>query len=500
MKRALVLLLVATMGLSIVGCSSVVGKEVDEDSQFLGDGIEDKEIFPQSVEGLVGDTMPFYDDGEFNIFYLADQRNGSQGYHPWGLIKTKDFTEYDDKGVVINYGEKIEDQDIALGTGSVVKDEDGLYHAFYTGHNDSYSPKEAVMHATSKDMENWTKIPEDTFTGTGTYSEDDFRDPYVFYNKSEKCYWMLVVTRANNQGVIVKYTSKDLSKWEDGGVFFENDMGTDSNMECPTLLEFNGKWYLSFSDQWPNRQVHYRIADRVDGPFEKPEQDIFDSDGFYAGRMETDGENLYVVGWNGTKKGHTDTNDYDWGGNMVTHLLKQHKDGTLTPVSNPDVEEAMSDEITLVPEKMTETVEESDGTLTFSGKEYEYAGFKKLKGSYFLKTTIEDYSAEGKFGFAFNTDQESVGRLNLVFNPAENKIEFHNSSNVMEDDAQSVVDYDFSSGDPIEIKMYISNGVVSMYVNDQVAMTARMYMSQGMEWGMFSAKSKVTFTDTEMFK
>ena len=298
----------------------------------------------------------------------------------------------------------------------------------------------------------------------------------------------------------MKYTSKDLSKWEDGGVFFENDMGTDSNMECPTLLEFNGKWYLSFSDQWPNRQVHYRIADRVDGPFEKPEQDIFDSDGFYAGRMETDGENLYVVGWNGTKKGHTDTNDYDWGGNMVTHLLKQHKDGTLTPVSNPDVEEAMSDEITLVPEKMTETVEESDGTLTFSGKEYEYAGFKKLKGSYFLKTTIEDYSAEGKFGFAFNTDQESVGRLNLVFNPAENKIEFHNSSNVMEDDAQSVVDYDFSSGDPIEIKMYISNGVVSMYVNDQVAMTARMYMSQGMEWGMFSAKSKVTFTDTEMFK
>ena len=101
--------------------------------------------------------MPFYDDGKFNVFYLADQRNGKQGYHPWGLIKTEDFASFDDKGVVINYGDTVESQDIALGTGSVIKDKDGMYHAFYTGHNDTYSPKEAVMHAVSSDMENWEK-------------------------------------------------------------------------------------------------------------------------------------------------------------------------------------------------------------------------------------------------------------------------------------------------------------------------------------------------------
>ena len=145
-------------------------------------------LYPASIEGFVGDTMPYFEDGTMNVFYLADQRNGKQGYHPWGLIQTKDFVNYDDSGVVINYGETVESQDIALGTGSVIKDKDGVYHAFYTGHNDTFSPKEAVMHATSNDMKSWTKIPEDTFTSTGNYSTNDFRDPYVYYSDEDKCY------------------------------------------------------------------------------------------------------------------------------------------------------------------------------------------------------------------------------------------------------------------------------------------------------------------------
>ena len=184
-----------------------------------------------------------------------------------------------------------------------------MYHAFYTGHNDMFEPKEAVMHAVSTDLENWEKIPEDTLYANENYSQNDFRDPYVFYTDSEKCYSMLIATRKDNMGVIARYTSADLKSWEDAGVFFENDMGTDSNLECPSVLEYKGKWYLSFSDQWPNRLVHYRIADSFDGPFTIPESDIFDCNGFYAGRMETDGEKLYIVGWNGTKNSHTDTED-----------------------------------------------------------------------------------------------------------------------------------------------------------------------------------------------
>ena len=197
-------------------------------------------LFPVS-DALVGDTMPFFEDGKMNIFFLADQRDGKLGYHPWGLLRTEDYWNYEDAGIVLPYGETAEDQDIALGTGCVMKDQQGKYHAFYTGHNDYRAPAEAVMHAVSDDMLHWTKLPEDTFTAAEPYSTQDFRDPYVFYVESEQRYWMLVVTRTADTGVIVKYSSTDLHSWQDEGVFFEDDMGYATNMECPSLLQFGGQ-------------------------------------------------------------------------------------------------------------------------------------------------------------------------------------------------------------------------------------------------------------------
>ena len=497
MKKIKALILLGALTFAAAGCGSATQ---DTDENYLGEKYEDHVIFPASVEGFIGDTMPFFDDGTYNVFYLADQRAGGQGYHPWALIKTKDFTAFEDKGVVINYGDSLESQDIALGTGSVIKGNDGMYHAFYTGHNDTYEPKEAVMHAVSTDMENWEKIPEDTFYAGDNYSQNDFRDPYVYYVQSQGCYSMLVATRKDNKGIIARYTSTDLKNWEDAGAFFENDMGTDSNLECPTLLEYKGKWYLSFSDQWPLRLVHYRIADSADGPFKTPTQDIFDCNGFYAGRMETDGENLYVVGWNGTKIKHTDSEEYDWGGNMVTHLLKQNEDGTLTPCMNPEVEKLFSNQLVVKPEKLSDSARFKKESISFRGDDYQMAGFKKLMGSYLIKTTAKDFDSTGMFGFCFKTDDENKGRLNIVFNGGNNRIEFYNTGDIFEKTAQSYVNYNISDKDKLEIIMVVADGVVCMYVNDEIAFTTRMYMSQGSDFGVFSMGSDIKFENIKIYK
>ncbi len=55
-------------------------------------------------------------------------------------------------------------RDTALGTGCVIRDQQGTCHAFYTGHNDFREPKETVMYAASSDMLSWTKHPEESFT------------------------------------------------------------------------------------------------------------------------------------------------------------------------------------------------------------------------------------------------------------------------------------------------------------------------------------------------
>lgn len=503
------LLMTAVLGMTVfTGCGNGAGNGDEtksenqiQEEQFLGESLENLEeatLFPASEAGYVGDPMPFYDEGKFHVFYLLDKRDGHTGYHPWALYETENFYKYEDAGEVIPYGETTDDQDIALGTGSVIKDKEGVYHAFYTGHNDTRSPKEAIMHATSTDRKTWEKQPEDTFYAGKDYSQDDFRDPYVLYNEEEGCYWMLVTTRSNNTGVIVRYSSKDLKTWKDKGIFFENDMGTDSNMECPSLLSFQGKWYLAFSDQWPYRQVHYRMADSPKGPFTKPEPDVLDGNGFYAGRLETDGDDLYLFGWNATKVGHNDANDYDWAGNLVVHQLKQTEDGRLLAAIGDKVSKGLDHEVALSPVRVTETVGQEKG-YKFIGESYEAVVFNNLNGNYLLKGKISNFKNSEKFGLSFNTDDDGVGKLNLVFDVKEGKFSFYNTNELYAMEPQSQVDIDFDT-DELEFVVMIGGGVVSAYVNDKCALTARMYASQGNKWGIFGIRSEACFEDLKVYK
>ena len=503
MKRYIAVVLAAALLLCSCGSS---GSE-SASGEAAGNGAETEEItdqftlFPMADSAYVGDTMPFYEDGKMNIFYLADQRDGKTGYHPWALFRTDDYCSYEDAGIVIPYADSADQQDNALGTGCVMKDQNGGYHAFYTGHNDYYEPAEAVMHATGTDLLHWTKVPEDTFTGTAPYSSADFRDPYVFYVPEEGQYWMLVVTRSGDTGVIVKYTSKDLRKWTDAGVFFEDDMGYGTNMECPSLLQFKGKWYLAFSDQWPDRVVHIRVSDSINGPFVRPEKDTFDGNGFYAGRLETDGEHLYIVGWNGTKIGHDDMNDYDWAGNMVTHELMQTADGSLVPVVNGKIPEKLNREAPVQPVSMTETVKFSDKNIQLSGAEYEIAQFAPFDTTAVrIEADITGFQGEDLFGISFAPDIENAGSLSYVFNVKENKVEFYNIPDLFNEDAQSFMDFDFSGKDSIHMTLLLSGGVACLYVNDEIALTARMYRSQGTAWEFFGIRSGVCFENVGFYR
>jgi len=496
MKKYLAVILAALLLLlGACGSDSAASNE-DAGAENMAESGENEDnytLFPMTDGAYVGDTMPYFEDGKMNIYYLADQRDGKTGYHPWALFRTEDYCTYEDAGIVIPYAESASEQDNALGTGCVMKDQNGGYHAFYTGHNDYYDPAEAVMHATGTDLTHWTKVPEDTFTGTDPYSTDDFRDPYVFYVPEEQKYWMLVVTRSAGTGVIVKYTSTDLHKWTDEGVFFADDMGYGTNMECPSLLQFKGKWYLAFSDQWPDRVVHIRVSDSINGPFVRPEQHTFDGNGFYAGRLETDGERLYIVGWNGTKIKHDDMNDYDWAGSMVVHELEQKPDGSLAPVVNEKVVEKLSREMPVKPAALTETAEFSDGNVRFSGNEYEIAQFDPFPGTVRVEADITGFKGEDMFGISFAPDIENAGSLTYLFNVKENKVEFYNAPDLFNEDAQSFMDFDFSGKDSIHMTLLLSGGVASLYVDDEIALTARMYRSQGTSWEFFGIRSGVSF-------
>ena len=78
-------------------------------------------LYFRPEKGVLGDVIPFYDNGVFKPFYLRNYRGNRDANHQdsWVMLSTTDhvhFTEHDTK--------------IVGGTGSVIK-VDGIYHMFF---------------------------------------------------------------------------------------------------------------------------------------------------------------------------------------------------------------------------------------------------------------------------------------------------------------------------------------------------------------------------------
>lgn len=456
-------------------------------------------IFPNSGYSWVGDTMPFYDGENFRIFYLEDLRDGDVGFHPWSLFTTKDFTFFKHKSKVIPYSDNEFAKDSALGTGSVVQGKDGMYHAFYTGFNWRTIPKEAIMHAVSHDMINWQKVPEDTFRGdTKTFiTADTFRDPNVFFNEDYNEYWMLITTRSKKaRGVIGLYTSQDLKTWENKGILFDNDMGSDANMECPTLVKHGDYWYLTFSDQWPDRVVHYRVARDSKGPFVKPERDYFDANEFYAGKLVQAKDKLYLVGWTPTKWDKDDRKNTDWAGNMVAHQLNQKADGTLYPVPIDTVVKRLNKQQPIEPIASSEGVGISANSFTFSGAGLETVVMPAIEDASKITGSFTVQSEAGVFGLMFNVGENQSGSLNLVFDPQNHEVAFYNGATdrigVKKVKKEVAVPVELKEGQTYDFTLLVDETVAVLYINDQMALSTRMYSLPKHPWGVFAADAGVT--------
>jgi beta-fructofuranosidase len=72
-------------------------------------------------------------------------------------------------------------------TGTVVR-HDGEYYMFFTG------PGQAVSLAVSQDLDHWTLVEGNPIVSSDgdVYQHGNFRDPYVFFNEQEDCWWMLL--------------------------------------------------------------------------------------------------------------------------------------------------------------------------------------------------------------------------------------------------------------------------------------------------------------------
>ena len=499
LKKVLASALVAVLLVGVAGCSHE--QQPAEEGQVTPFPISS---YDETLSVTLGDVMPFYDGEVMNIYHLQNSR-GSQSmyYHPISRLTTTDYVHYNDEGIAISYEEQFSSPDAALGTGSFIKDENGLYHCFYTGHNAEEGTGlpyiEVVRHATSPDQITWTKDEEFNLYGTS----NDFRDPYVYYDGYDECYYMLVTTNQDGRGVIKRYSSVTLSaddsEWTDRGVFFANDSGT-YNMECPSYVEFNGCWYLMYSEQGDNRVSHYRYRTEHDGDWKKFERDTIDASGFYAGRLELADGKLYAFAWCATLTGGS-VGDFDWGGNLVVHEIRQLSDGELCAVPVSEVSEIIS-----TPAEYTRTDGEKSDDITFTADKFAANTFTKLTGNTVrisFDVTIDDY--EGDCGLTFGIREGLNNRLGeavVAFEPKNSRLVCYNdvSSIVRYGSALAQVPFAYMAGRTYSVNLLISGEILTVYLDDTVALTLRIPDMENYYFAFYSNGASVTFGGIKFYE
>jgi len=463
-------------------------------------------VFYRPVKASVGDVIPYYADGEFKIFYLQlwrDPEMADPGID-WYLLGTQDFIHYREYGSC----------QIPGGTGGVIE-ADGLYHLIYCIFPEG---RQVICHATSTDLVHWEKHPEDDFgPDPDVYAPSDWRDPYLFWNEEDGQYWMLIAARTRSPyargGCVGLCVSTDLKHWQARPPLYAPDLYI-SALECPDLFRMGDWWYLVYSSYTDRFATHYRMSRSLHGPWQTPPEDTFDGRAFYAARTVTDGSRRYVLGWNPTRvenhfdwnpPGYTgrDYNTWDWGGHLVVHEVVQAPDGRLLVRLPESVAAVFQREQPL-------TLQQTLGQWTQTGAGHTASapyGFAcatagPLPACCLMSARFQFKPGTRGVGLILRASERLDKGYTLQFEPDRNRVVFK-SYPFSDEHGGKFLPYEVELERPLtltpdqshSLKVVVEETVCELYVDDQIAMSMRMYDLPEGNLAFFVADGEATFED-----
>ena len=436
-----------------------------------------------SEQPYVGDTMPFYEDGVYYIYYLKEK--GDSRNHSIYLATTTDFvnyTEYDDVVLESTPGA----QDDWIGTGSVVN-VDGTYYLFYTGHTDGpMEYKEKVMVAAGdsplafEKMPEWELVPPDELG-----QKRDFRDPQAYYDPEAGTITLTITAAKDGVARILKYTlSADLREATYDGIIFTDPVGDFWNLECSDTFRIGDTWYITYSAQ--DDTLWYAASDTPYGPYSEPVR--VDGKLFYAAKHVEDGRSAYMVGWARRSDAMFSTVGVtDWAGNLAVQKIVRKEDGglILAPVN------AVADEFTA---RRALLVDEPH-VFVEAEQDYTYADVFTCYESFLLSGEFQ-YTGEGTFGLSFDFYEDPEMNKFITVNPAEGKLQlwFNEGGTFITETAA-----DLRPGETYSFT-YIQEGSVGIfYIDGMASLTVRLYGASGKPIQLFAENNGVLFTSLRQY-
>ena len=285
-----------------------------------------------------GDAIPFYHDNVYHIFSLTSPP-GTTVYPErlrttWEHSVSRDLVHWEEVETALYPGEGEEPDACGVWTGAAIYGQ-GKYHIFYTGYNYNIHYQQTICHAVSQDGIHFEKDPKNPIiVPYEGYELVDWRDPYVFYNEDDKCYWILISGRKEEgpparRGCIVLYRSWDLENWEYYGPIYR-PYHTNCP-ECCEMYKIGDLWYLSYSRFSEFVNTIYRVSNSPFGPWRTPKMDGIGGRRFYAAKsMENDQGRRFYFAWAHDRADESNFGQWYWGGQFcIPHEVCQNPEGEL---------------------------------------------------------------------------------------------------------------------------------------------------------------------------
>lgn len=490
MKRLisiLVLLLWLCSALMLTGCQEKQFRSSDKTFADLDpeeqENAYDYTLFfrPEDFGGnpsFVGDTMPYYEDGTYYIYYLKE--GGDSYNHSIFLTTTSDFLTYTEhEGPILESGSG---QDAWIGTGSVVK-VGSDYYFFYTGHGSGdleYKEKVLVAKGSSltefKKVTDWELIPPDELG-----QKNDFRDPQAYYDPDTDSITLTITAAQEGVARILKYTlSADLSSANYDGIIFTDPTGDFWNLECSDTFRMGDRWYLTYSAQ--DDTLWYAVSDNQYGPYSEPTR--IDDKLFYAAKHVSDGENTYMVGWARRSESPFSTGPVTgWAGNLLVQQVEQAEDGSLLLEAPKALTDTFTSKRPLLIKEDTCSLESTvDPVYTEVFTNYER----------FLLSGKFTFTGDGAFGLAFDFNGTEDEYKLITLDPVGDKLELRFSEGAMRITETAAA---LEPGQTYSFT-YLQEGSVGVfYLDGEASLTVRIYGASGKPIRLFSDGSNVTFTE-----
>ncbi|MCD8364097.1 MAG: family 43 glycosylhydrolase [Lachnospiraceae bacterium] len=481
-------------------------------------------LFRRLSSGIgCGDSIPFYHDGVYHLFFLSVPENTvrypERVRNTWQHVISRNLVDWEELPPVLLPGDGTELDKDGCWTGSVIY-ANGKYHIFYTGyHIDSEFPQ-TICHAISEDCITFTKDPNSPLIVPDTryYESIDWRDAYIFYNEEEGEYWMLIAARknegpSNRRGVVVLYTSTDLAHFEHKGILYEP--WHTNCPECPEMYKMGDYWYLVYSRFSERAQTIYRVSKSPYGPWRTPKFDGIDNRRFYAAKslLDDKGRRIYFA-WTPERENQSDDDLWQTGGDFgIPHEVIPMADGNLKVVMPEEIQEYFRRK------KLSFTFESKLGQIkAYGDKALEVSSLGTLSYGFFhveqenlmLECNIKVSDCADYFGLTINSDEDIDNGYLLAFNRAAQAVSLNKLPAPLdpfwatlsgkpiipaEVDGPRVCEkpFPFRDGDIINVKCVLTDTLIEIFVGDLVAFSYRTYRKLPYRIGIFAQDCNVEY-------